>query len=159
MSTWRAFAQFGNSVFRVEVRGLSQDLLETTHEKKVPTHELATSLPTLPASSVNCPAGQVETLSRSSLGIKSRRWRLWHETNWMSVIVFVLLHCWSTIERSVVDPLRHAANLKRHVARKVHLDQEPQPRHASKKVLTAPWLQAQEQPKACPHHVLSGERP
>ena len=124
--------------------------ISATNEKKVPTHELARGLPMLPASSVNCPAGQVETLSRSSLGIRSRRWRLWHETNWMSVIVFAAPALLEHNRKHVVDPLRHAANLKRHVARKVQLDQEPQPRHASKKVLTAPWLQAQEQPKASP---------
>ena len=28
----------------------------------------------------------------------------------------------------------------------------------SKQLLTAPWSQAQEQPRACPDHVLSGER-
>ena len=39
---------------------------------------------------------------------------------------------------------------------KVQAVQEPQPRHASKQLLTAPWLQTQEQPKTCPDHVLSG---
>ena len=57
-----------------------------------------------------------------------------------------------------VDPLRHAADLNRKLARNVQADQEPQPRHASKQLLTAPLLQAQGQPKACPDHVVSGER-
>ena len=60
--------------------------------------------------------------------------------------------------KDVVDPLRHAADLHRKLARKVLADQEPQPRHASKQLLTAPLLQAQGQPKACPDHVVSGER-
>ena len=50
--------------------------------------------------------------------------------------------------RDVVDPIRHAADLKRKFARKVQADQEPQQRHASKNLLTAHWLQAQEQQKA-----------
>ena len=52
--------------------------------KRVPTRELATSLPGLSASSVNCLAGLAETLSRSSLGIRSLRWCLWHKKNWLT---------------------------------------------------------------------------
>ena len=56
----------------------------------------------------------------------------------------------------VVDPQRHAADLERKCTR--NADQEPQHRHANKQLLTARWLQTQEQPKTCHDHVLSGER-
>ena len=107
-----ALAQFGNSVFRVAVHGLNEDVQETWHERECQLRELATSMPTLSASSVNCPAGQVETLSRASLGIRSLRWcRVWHKTV-LAVRDAVRFPAPALLEhnrKDVVDPLRHAA--------------------------------------------------
>ena len=143
-------AQFGNSVFRAAVHGISEDFLETWNEQESSNTRAV----------VGDQRGLLCWASRNLLEIVAGHQELemvFVAQEELVVRAFVRPAAPALLEHNrkhVVDPLRHAADLKRKFARKVQADQEPQSRHASKQLLTAPWLQTHEQRKTCPNHVL-----